>query len=237
MIESRHKYINNSIVSSELEERIMQREHEQTHQDIQELQRREERVTKQWEQYASQFSTDSLSKEQTEVLGATRDFYLTLKKNLTKNDKIDICQTRKGNYSGDFFPHTLKENKLAIAWLEKVGDKQEELEGLFPNLFNEKLIPRKVERTPVNRVEGSMVNEIGVFQPVLVALSYCLHCETWGVDGLIGVKHHRPGMLNKAGVISIETVLYNISIVYSGDVRQPYSSITTLPKSNMQKYL
>lgn len=225
--------VNNHIITHDLEQKIKQREERKDRINPEEAKRKEQRIIQAWETEAQKYENTKLTEEQKQVVKAAKDFYNSIKKNLTLKDKYDISLRRIGAYSGAFFPHSVKENKVAIAWILKVGDNQKELEKLFPNQVNNAIYPREVIRKPYTVVEGEKIEEIYSFYPVLTVLSYLLQCENWECDGLISVKSQKPGVVSKVAQINATTTLYDICITYSGDVKQPYSSIRVTPRELM----
>lgn len=227
--------VNNHIIKEEMDQKIDGREQAKVKLSPEQAKAKEQKTIQNWNSLAGGYNTQALSKEQTAVLTASRNFYESIKKSLTLKNKYDISMRRVGPYSGDFFPHTLKENKVAMAWILRMGDNQEELKKLFPNQFYDKLVPQEVIRRPVYTLEGKEYKEKASYQPVLTVLAYLLQCESWECDSLISVKSSKPGAISKMGSIRAETERYYIDIVYSGEIAEPYQKIKVKAKTfNME---
>ena len=185
----------------------------------QQLQLMEQQIKESWEQEASKY-TDKVSKldnVQKSVFTCSRNLYDTLKTNLTNHGKIDIANVRSTDfYDGNVFPHSLKTNELAMAWIMKVGDNPDMLKRLFPNQAMKGLnrlrnvtIEKKLydfNRPGLNEIikNGKSVDVPIDFKIVLVILRYALLCEIQKYDELISVETKRPGAI-KNGYIKIET--------------------------------
>lgn len=223
--------VNNKIIKGELGQKVNEREQKKGKMSAAEAKIAEQNIMDKWEQEAQKYENISLSDEQKQIVKAAKEFYNSIKKSLTMKDKYDISARRVGPYSGAFFPHSLKENKVAVAWILKVGDNQEELRRLFPNQFNSAIYAREVIREPFTVIDGEKIEEKCSFYPVLTILSYLLQCENWECDGVIDVKTSKPGVVSGVGQINARTALYDICITYTGDVRKPYSKIRVTPRS------
>lgn len=220
-----------SYVSADLQSRINEREQLKANVTTEQAMAMEKKVAMAWEQEANKYENINLDKTQLQVLAATRDFYNSIKKSLTMKNKYDISLRRTGSYTGAHFPHSLKDNKTAVAWLKKVGDNQGELERLFPNQKYDNIKPIEVKREPVIKVDGEIFEEKMSYVPVLTTLAYLLQCEEWGCDEIISIKSSKPVIRNMKQILA-ETTFYTIDIVYDGDFKKPYSYIKVSPKAN-----
>lgn len=202
----------------------------------QNVKNQEQIIDNNWRELAASYKNIKLTKEQNTVVTAGRAFYEFLKNKLTLNGSYDLASVRVGlkMFSGEYFPHQVKENAAVIAWILKSGDNQSHLEKQFPNQVHSDLYPRdveikgaKLEKTKVgeNVYKNMEVgHELG-YQPVLVTLHYLLMCEEWGCDSIISAKFKK----GRASQLVASTTFYNIVITF-GSGKQLFDSIRIMPK-------
>lgn len=182
-----------------------------------------------WKQEAMKYEqlSKQMDKNRVKLVAATRSFYNAIKKNLTDNGKVDIAMRRTGKYAGYHycsFPHQLKENAMALAWIDRLGNNEEEMYKLFPNIVYREVYPRKVMREPYSKIDGTKLLEKCNIVPVLTAIRFALFSNT----EIIEAKHSKS-LINKREQLFIHTPYYYIDIVFSGNLDKPYDLIITEP--------
>ena len=214
----------------------------------QQMQAMEQQISQNWDMEARKYSANvaQLSNIQKAVLTCARNYYETIKAYMTNNGKNDIAYVRDNeNFSGEYFPHCLKTNELAMAWIMKVGDNPDMLKRFFPNQAMRDLS----ELRPVhfegklydyNRPGLKEFNQSGTsketavdYRMVLVILRYVLLCEFQHYDKIENIETKKPGALKKTGKIEIETEYYFIYIPFKGVQGKAFDYIDIKPKKTI----
>lgn len=211
----------------------------------QQLQAMEQQISQRWDMEAERCSAlcKSLNNTQRAILTCARNYYETIKAKATDNGAIDISQLREGGtYAGEYFPHSLKTNELALAWIMNVGDNPDMLKRFFPN----QAMPSYAQLKPVH-FEGKLYdyNRPGLnefkqsktskdtcvdYRMVLVVLKYLIQCEFEHWDQINSVETKKPGRLMKSGLIDVDTKYYMIYIPFKGTQGHAFDYIDIKPK-------
>lgn len=210
----------------------------------QQLKAMEQQISQRWDMEAERYRglCHRLNNTQKAVLTSARNYYTTLKENITYNGEIDISQVRgDGTYAGEYFPHSLKTNELALAWIMKVGDNNDMFKRFFPNQampglavlrpvhFEGKLYD--YDRPGLNEIKQAGLKEICVdYRMVLVVLRYLIMCEFEHYDLINSVETKRPGKIMKTGSINVDTKYYMIYIPFKGTTGHAFDYIDIKPK-------
>ena len=209
------------------------------------MQEAEQQIAQNWDMEARKYSScvAKLSNVQKAVLACARNYYETIKANLTDNGKVDIAYARySGNYSGEYFPHSLKTNELAMAWIMKVGSNPDMLKRLFPNQamrhlselrpvhFEGKLYDYNRPGLKEFKQSGTSKDTLVDYRMVLVVLRYILLCEHQNYDRIECIETNKHGVLKRIGKIEIQTKYYFIYIPFKGLQGRAFNYIDVIPK-------
>lgn len=207
----------------------------------------EQQINAYWIQESKKYKTtvENLSAVRAYILTAARCYYDNIKSKATNNGTSELAEVREfRGISGEEFPHQLKTNEIAMAWVMKVGDIPDMLKRLLPN----QAMPGLTELRPVhfeNRAydysrpglhalsyQGRLMESAADYRIPLVLFRYALLCDKQGYDRLNAVEISKPGKLIQSGIISIDTEYYNINILFNKKGNY-FEFIDINPKENL----